>query len=104
VGKGEKVLILYLPLATKRWNLSRDTKHWSLSRAPPSWDLLSPLSFSFSLKGRIRIIWSSLLERKILNSNLEKHLFPQPSLVGKKWLLLVDSSNKEGRMDVCSSF
>jgi hypothetical protein len=41
------------------------------------------------------------LERTILDSNIEKHLFSQPSLVGKKWLLYVDVDN---RMDVCSRF
>jgi hypothetical protein len=33
-----------------------------------------------------------------------EYLFPQPSLVEKKWLVLVDGRNKETRMDVYSSF
>jgi hypothetical protein len=37
VGKGEKVLLLFLPLATKHWNLSRSIKHWSFSRATKHW-------------------------------------------------------------------
>ncbi len=120
MGKGENVLFLYLPLATKNWNLPLATKHWNLSKAtkhwslsrppnigtfhwPPSWDLFSP-PFSFSLKGQIRIIGSSIFGRTILNSNLEKYLFSQPFLVGKEWLLLVDGKEKESRMDVCNSF
>ncbi len=31
-------------------------------------------------------------------------MFPQPSLIGKEWLLLVDGKEKESRMNVCSSF
>jgi hypothetical protein len=31
-------------------------------------------------------------------------LFPQPSLVGKKWLFLIDGRKKESKMDICSSF
>jgi len=34
IGRCQKVLLLFLPLATKHWNLSRATKHWNLSRAP----------------------------------------------------------------------
>jgi hypothetical protein len=75
------------------------TFHW-----PPSWDLPSPPSFSFSLKGRIRIIGSSPFWKTILDSNLEKYLFPQPFLVGNEWLLLVDGTKKDSRMDVYSTF
>jgi hypothetical protein len=42
--------------------------------------------------------------KTILDSNLEKYLFPQPSLGGKECLLLVHGREKESRMDVCSSF
>jgi hypothetical protein len=37
----------------------------------------------------------SLLEKIIFYSNLEKHLFSQPSLIGKEWLLLVDGREGE---------
>jgi hypothetical protein len=33
-----------------------------------------------------------------------EYLFPQPSLVEKKWLVLVDGRKKETKMDVYSSF
>ncbi len=75
------------------------TFHW-----PPSWDLPSPPSFSFYLKWWICITWSFLLGRTIFDSNLEKHLFPQPFVVRKEWLFLVDGRVKESRMDVCNSF
>jgi hypothetical protein len=42
--------------------------------------------------------------KTIFKINLEKHLFPQPFLIGKEWLLLVDGKEKESRMNVCSSF
>jgi hypothetical protein len=100
VVRGEKVFLLFLPLATKIGTFQGPpnigTFHW-----PPSWDLPS---FSFSLKRQIQIIWSFFLERTILDSNLENHLFTQPSLGGKEWFFLVDGRKKESRMDICNSF
>jgi hypothetical protein len=40
----------------------------------------------------------------IIIFSLLAHLFPQPSWVGKKWLVLVDGRKKKNRMDGCSSF
>jgi hypothetical protein len=130
VGRGEKVFPLFLPLATKHgslplaikhWSLSRftkhwilplATKHWSLSRATKHWNLPLATELGFSFISFLLLIF------KMANSyhlalffpednflfNSWKHLFPQPSWVGKEWLVLVDGRKKENWMDVCSSF
>ncbi len=40
MGRGEKVFffLLFLPLATKQWNLPRATKQWNLPKATKQWN------------------------------------------------------------------
>jgi hypothetical protein len=39
MGRGENVLLLFLPLAMKHWNLPLATKHWNLPLAIKHWNL-----------------------------------------------------------------
>jgi len=73
---------------------SNGTFHW-----PPNWDIFSPPSFSFSLKGEFGS-FEALFSRHNLWFKSWEHLFPQPSLGGKEWLILVDVGKRGNRLDV----
>jgi hypothetical protein len=62
VGRGEKVILLLFPLATKQWNLSRATKQWNLSKATKQWNLLRAIKhWNLPLATTLGFSFTSLL-------------------------------------------
>jgi hypothetical protein len=55
MGRGEKMLLLFLPLATKQWNLPKATKQWNLPLATKLKSSFTSFLLIF-FKGQIWII------------------------------------------------
>jgi hypothetical protein len=62
VGRGEKVFLLFLPLATKHWNLSKAIEQWNLSKVTKQWNLLKATKlWNFSLTTKLAFSFTSFL-------------------------------------------
>jgi hypothetical protein len=48
--------------------------------------------------------WWSLFPGHNFRFESWKYTFPQPSLGGEEWLILVDSGKRDSRLDVCNTF